>query len=128
MKSTIRAGKVETEIVTYPARTMWDEKFPEIKSEQFVLSDEIKTKFLRKVYAEANKTEGKDHNWHSDGYCLKCTHSSIPVGGLTDYNDSFECDASYSWEDKIFIEANNKKFNVEEMSGKWTAYRDSTND
>ena len=123
MKSTIKAGKVETEIVTYPARTMWDIEIPERKSEQFILSDELKTKFLRKVYAEANKAEGKEHNWHSDGYCLNCTHSSIPAGGLTDYNDSFECDASYSWEGKIFIEANGKKFDVDGISGKWIAYR-----
>lgn len=123
----IKAGKVETEIVTYPASLVMGHKFPEKKSEQFILSDDLKTKFLKKVYSEAYKAEGSEHSWHCDGYCLKCTHYSEPAGGLTDYNDSIECDASYTWDGKIKIEANGKLFDVEEYFGKWTAFREVEN-
>ena len=118
----IRAGNVETKIVTYPASSKMGFSFPERQSEQFILSDELKTKFLRKMYSMANKAEGEGHSWYNDGYCVKCTHSSEPAGGLTDYNDSIDCDAQYTWDEKLAIEANGKLFHVEEERGVWTAF------
>jgi hypothetical protein len=121
----IKAGDVEIQTITYPERNLMGHTFPKYTSEEFVLSDELKTKFLKQVYAQANKIEGSEHSWYNDGYCVKCTHSSEPAGGLTDYNDSIDCDASYTWDGKITIEAYGKLFSVEESYGVWTAFREA---